>query len=275
MKELTIEEIRKVSLDILKDVHDFCITNNIKYTLQGGTLLGAIRHKGFIPWDDDIDIAMPRPDYDKFIRTYQSKNGYKVFSRELPDGNDVYLAFSRICDMERTLVDDSLFPWIGRDTGVWIDLFPLDGAEDDIEECKRHIKKLESLWQWCNRKRMAKVSFSQLSGIKEKSKMLIRRFVTNFVSDKIFMKLITACRECNYESTHYYSNFAYQYYGIRERHRKEVLNNTILLSFESYCFCVMEGYDEALKEKYGNYMQLPPVEQRVRQHDLNKYYWKD
>ena len=75
MKELTIEEHKKLALDILIDVADFCEKNGIRYFLAYGTLIGAIRHKGYIPWDDDIDIMIPRPDYDKFLKLYSDKSG--------------------------------------------------------------------------------------------------------------------------------------------------------------------------------------------------------
>lgn len=101
MKEMTLKEIQAVSLEILKDVHMFCLKNDIKYTLQGGTLLGAIRHNGFIPWDEDIDIAMPRPDYERFCQTYASENGYKLICRH---NSECYVMYARVCEMEKTLV---------------------------------------------------------------------------------------------------------------------------------------------------------------------------
>ena len=72
MQELTLKELQQVSLDIIKDVHSFCVNNNITYSIAYGTLIGALRHKGFIPWDDDVDIVMPRPDFERFCREYRS-----------------------------------------------------------------------------------------------------------------------------------------------------------------------------------------------------------
>lgn len=91
MKEMTLREVQLFELDILKDVHEFCMANHINYSLAYGTLIGAIRHKGFIPWDDDIDIVMPRPDYDRFCRTYKSQAGYEIFS---PIQGNSYLGYT-------------------------------------------------------------------------------------------------------------------------------------------------------------------------------------
>ena len=84
-------------------------------------------YHGFIPWDDDIDMLWRRPDYDRFVHTYQSDNGFKVFSSERQGGNSVYLAYARVCDMNSTYVRAETFPWSDFKTGVWIDVFPLDG----------------------------------------------------------------------------------------------------------------------------------------------------
>ena len=97
-KKLSLDEIKSNSLQILKLVHDFCVANNIKYSLAYGTLLGAVRHKGYIPWDDDIDIMMTRPEYERFCNTFKMK-GLSLHRHQ--NDPDCYILFARVCDEEK------------------------------------------------------------------------------------------------------------------------------------------------------------------------------
>jgi len=141
MKELSLDEIKQISIDLLQDMHEFCIEHNLKYSLGFGTLIGAIRHMGFIPWDDDIDIMMPRPDYEIFCRTYVSKHGYELVA---PCKKGCYISYARICEVEKTLVV-SPAAWHSTPSGVWIDIFPVDGAPDDenlMKSIYQDVKKI-------------------------------------------------------------------------------------------------------------------------------------
>ncbi|MBQ9636512.1 MAG: LicD family protein [Prevotella sp.] len=275
MREMTTADIQGVSLDILRDVHQFCVENDIKYTLQGGTLLGAVRHRGFIPWDDDIDIAMPRPDYERFIHSYQSKKGYKVISRELPNSKNVMVGYARICEMEKTYVDTSFIPWTDEKTGVWIDLFPLDGAENDLNAFKRRIKRMKFTLFQVNTLRTVHNSFSDVSGYKKKVNLFIKKIVAPFCSIHAIDTFIEQCKKMSYDEANYYSNLSFLNYGIRERHRKDVLEETMPIPFGEEHFFIMKGYDEALRDKFGDYMALPPKEKQIPAHGFNRYYWVD
>ena len=271
---MSVKDIQSVSLDILRDIHLFCVDHDIKYTLQGGTLLGAVRHKGFIPWDDDIDIAMPRPDYDRFIHTYLSSKGYKVFSRELLEQkNDVFIAYARVCDMVKTYVDDALSYWSNAKTGVWVDVFPLDGDFEDIEESKKRLNKIKGYWKIGVRKRVALRPLSSATGWYKKVRLIIKKAIAMVTSFSAIDKHIELSKSVSFGSTGYYSNLAFLSYGIRERHRIEVLRDRQLVPFEGDLFYIMNGFDEALREKYGDYMTLPPKEKQIRAHGSNKYYW--
>lgn len=137
---LTMEEIHAIIFEIMKDVDVFCRKNKIKYTISAGTLLGAVRHGGFIPWDDDADLFMLREDFDRFVATYKSDKYHLIYKT---DNSEEFLAsgYAKICDPS-TFVEThhSLAKF-----GVFVDIFPLDGVPEDEKECKDYMHKVISL----------------------------------------------------------------------------------------------------------------------------------
>ena len=130
-------------------------------------------------------------------------------------------------------------------------------------------------WAQGNILRSAHNPFPPITQFVKFCHMTIKKIVVSFLSYSAIDKHIKECQKVKYQDANFYCNLAFMRYGIRERHRKKVLENIVLAPFEKDTFYIMQGFDEALKEKYGNYMQLPPEEKQVRGHDYNKYYWKN
>lgn len=270
MNKMNSKDIHKISLEILKDVHEFCIEHSINYTLFGGTLIGAVRHNGFIPWDDDVDIAMPRPDYDKFVKGYNSRNGFELFARERQRDN-VFLAYARVCDLKKTFVDTAKYPWSKYQTGVWIDVFPLDGMPNDVTLAKQRTRKANRLYRLTSRARSIMATTNIKGGLIRCSKNLVWRLILPYY--KKWDKLIRVCKEVSFETSDYYANLSFGGYGFKEYCTKEVIEHYVAHRFEDCEFFIMQGYDLALSSKYGDYMTPPSLEQRVGSHDYD-YYWQ-
>ena len=144
MKAISLDELKSIQLDLLQKTADFCENNGLRYFLCGGTLLGAIRHKGYIPWDDDIDIAMPRQDYDRFVKIFNHpENYYQVVNLET--NAEYAYAFAKVYD-NRTILKELHYP--GDTFGVYIDILPADGVKDAAQ-----IKKIMLLHKILNTKR--------------------------------------------------------------------------------------------------------------------------
>lgn len=270
MRTMSCHDIQTVSLDILKDVHSFCEKNNVHYTLFGGTLIGAVRHNGFIPWDDDVDIAMPRPDYERFIHSYKSDNGFLLLCREI-QRKDVFLPYARICDTRNSFVDTRKYLWSNYTTGVWIDVFPLDGMPDDRRLAQRITDNANRIFDVTCKARGMLTLINREKGKMMSFKKLLCQIAFPFFNR--WDNLIRLCKRIDFDTAECYSNLSFGGYGIREYCSKEVLNEFILHKFETCELYIMKGYDKALTEKYGDYMTPPPVSERKGTHGYD-YFWK-
>ena len=274
MRKMSLEDVHEVLYDILVDIHEFCVENNIMYSLGGGTLLGAIRHNGFIPWDDDIDIQFSRPEFERFIHSYHSKRGYRLFSRELPGCEDVGVAFARVCEMERTYVDTGLSPWQKCPTGLWIDIMPIDGAPSDETVARKRIKKMTFYWRLAVLARARfSIPFSSAKSLKMRIRLITKKTLSRLIPSNIIVKYIKMCQKYPFETSDYLANYTTMQNGFREWQPRESMDRFVLHKFEKGEFYIMEDYNTSLSHLYGDYMKLPPVEKR-RSHDLNNYYWK-
>lgn len=275
MRPMTLEDVHKVLYDILVDIHEFCVENDIKYSLSGGSLLGAVRHNGIIPWDDDIDIQMSRPEYERFIHSYKSKRGYQLFSRELQGCEDVGIAFSRVCEMEKTYVDPGLGPWRKDSTGLWVDILPMDGAPSSENMARKKISRMYFFWRLTVLARAKfRISFRSAPTVKLKLRLIGKKVLSHFIPEDIVPRYIKMCKEYDFEKSTYLANYSTMQYKFREWQPKKTMNSFVLHKFEDGEFYIMEDYNTSLSHLYGNYMELPPVEKRVA-HEINSFYWKN
>ena len=279
MKLLTQKELQQESLKILKEVHAYCKANGIRYSMAYGTLLGAVRHKGFIPWDDDIDIVMPREDYDRFCREYKSDR-YELFcSARQPDA---YVAYARVADMRDT-ESRTYIPWNGtvQDQGVRIDVFPLDYAPDTEEEQYTQQKLFCFVYEMSNRVRKAFVK--KLPGMPLKFHLKRIAHGPRFNRRVVRQNAIQMAQWLEYmmrrlcaTPTKHFSQYACPDRQIREWFDVEDFTNLIELPFEDTAFCAPANYDKVLTEWFGDYMQLPPKkDRRWRSLDYIRLFWKD
>ena len=266
MIEVSLNDLKKISLGILESIHQFCIDNNIKYSLAYGTLIGAVRHTGFIPWDDDIDIIMPRIDYERFIRTYNNgQNVYRVVDISIDDSYPY--AFAKVED-SRTIKNE-----LGYDKiGVCIDVFPMDNFPDSIKKGDKHFRayrRMRNLQDIKNMKwRKGRSWYKNLFLYVSKFLLLgypLRKMIKE--SNKI-------SQQYNEAKTNKLFSFVGGSYGRKEIVPNNIFDNIIELEFEGKCFNATANYDELLTILYGDYMQLPPGEKRVTHHNFQAY-WKD
>ena len=279
MKEISLDEMKKIQLDILVDIANFCDNNGINYYLSGGTLLGAIRHKGFIPWDDDIDIMMPRNDYKKFVHTYVNKK-YKVDSIEID--KKCSNRYARVNNINTVLVGS----WKEeKEEHVFVDIFPIDGMPDN-KFTQKFIFFRQSILINIHLATMLRYTVSNRYNDRNAGFLNWKKYIRTLIkfimvftvgktSSKFWAKIINNCaQKYKFEESNYVACLVSGQNGSKELVHRKTYDNKIKVEFEGKEFWAPIGYDNYLSNLYGDYMKIPPKEKQVSHHDFTAY-WKD
>lgn len=255
----TLQRLKDTEKEILDQVVDICEKHSIEYYLAGGTLLGAIRHNGFIPWDDDIDIVMPRGEYERFAQICKQELSEKYFLHDKNSDPLYWWAFTKV-QKNGTLFVENISKNVDTHHGIWIDIFILD-------ECKKNdgfLTKLRSITAF-----YATSILATRRGLHEKVigkgvsivYALTRPFSIKFLSnlrDKILSM------QNGKKGANYYASFASKYGYKRETYKKEDFYPPQKAEFCGRLYNVPNNYEKILEGVYGaDYMQLPPEDQRL------------
>ena len=264
MKEISLEESKKIELDILLTVADFCDKNNLTYFLAYGTLIGAIRHKGFIPWDDDVDITMPREDYDKFIATFN----HEYIKAVVPGTPMSKHSFLKIIDT-RTVKKEPCLKYSAGFLGIDVDVFPIDGAPSDEAEYDKWYDELMEVYK------SFVLSAQSLSTKYLKHSIKLALLKLKLKKPAYYLEEAKKLHgRYPYKASEYVAAVESPYNSKKNRVPKQYYTGSVDVEFEGHTFRAPICYDKLLRSIYGDYMQLPPEEQRVTHH-TNKVYWKD
>lgn len=272
MSQIVVEgELRKqwneCITDVLRFYIELCKKYGLRYYIAYGSAIGAIRHKGIIPWDDDIDVVMPRPDFERLKEICATVDMGKYELIGPHDYPNYYLPFAKMCNKETTLLESEEFHCV---IGMYIDIFVYDGMDDDINVARQYLKQYCKYW---NRFTVAS-SFYSWKKIKSKLKR-------GEIKDLIHYWLL--CLNRNYFRKRFLSKLqnivhAYDYdncktiikyppgYGDREVIPKTMIEESIEVPFETLNVSIQKNYDALLRNYFGDYMQFPPEEEQHSNH---------
>lgn len=238
MKKLNLDEIKGIELSLLIEFDKLCKKNGLYYTLCGGTLLGAVRHGGFIPWDDDIDVYMPFEDYIFLLRNFPEDDKYAILNWRLQD--DCAMTFSKIIDCDTYLIHDRWFPYLYV-MGCYIDIFPLGGypgEESSIRQKWEYDERMDAKWNY----------YYLMKNMKDREDCR-----EEIVGKKFSISFDSA----------YMVGAMHRIMQKRWAVNRRVFSETIKIKFEDDEFSAPIGYDEYLKTRYGDYMKIPSKEKRI------------
>lgn len=262
--EISNDEIRKIELNILQDVAAFCKNEKIRYYLAYGTLIGALRHKAFIPWDDDIDIMMPRDDYDRFVKTYKSSSKEKIYTVSDGYNQQVKTIYAKVYDTTTLKFEEGYDYSKLAPTGVDIDVFPIDGLPKSNVIYSLLMKWISFL------NRLFAISVRPLHGTKQKR--IIKGIITK-IGQGTYCRLINrSLKFFPYERAKKRGMRVFIFPNEDDRHDATVFDGSVEAEFEGNTYPIPVGYEAYLQRIYGDWRTLPPISEQITHHKNSCYY---
>lgn len=260
LTKMSEEDIKRVSLQILTEFHHFCEENGLKYTLFYGSLLGAIRHKGFIPWDDDIDVAMPRDDYNFFV-THFSNDKFSVV--DCFSNKDYYLPWAKMFDKRTLKIEQTPHKSY---IGLNIDIFPIDFVND----YNSYLVKRGKIKKTIKRLVLSNTSYKT----QKKAYKRILLYFLNILLRRHSNKWAQRINNAMINDGHSSFSTSNGIFCPDEKYffKTNIFAHLSLLPFENNCFYCSDDYDIILKTHYGDYMVLPNKSNQKTHHNFESYF---
>jgi lipopolysaccharide cholinephosphotransferase len=266
--------MKAMELGILDAFDEYCREHGLTYWLFFGTLIGAIRHQGFIPWDDDIDIVMPYQDHRRLIDLHNQgiclQAPFRLSANALIGAVPNLTVFSRIYDDRAHLQRNYVIPSLRLDEGIWIDIFPLCGTFDDKRQKAYHQRlHFAHVMEYLS---VNKFRFSNLQTniVNRIARTIIRlcmcvpaRLMGYRHWLSTFDTLLTQGPELEATGSCFVAPYAYRIFQTRD------FSQTRMVPFEEKRYPIPSGFDSLLKTEYGDYMQLPPQDKQISDHDVD------
>ena len=270
-RKIGVEEMRRIQLDMLDALTSFCDAHGLTYYLSGGTLLGAVRHKGYIPWDDDIDVNMPRPDYErlKALSGCRLNDHLEIASPEGPIEHST--SFPRVCDTRYVLLShakDGKSPYY---TNLFIDIFPIEGLPTNLKRVRLHYYRTKAM---ITMRKLAyfKGPLSGKPGFFKAARYVARPFARLFGYRFWNRRLLKLAKKYKYDECAYVGVVSGYVHTMEEYIEREGYGTPTKVEFEGKTYNAPANTDKYLSNLYGDYMKLPPAEEQVAHHfDIWEY----
>ena len=270
----TKPELRDIQLRLiamLQFFHEYCEDYHLRYYLIGGSMLGAVRHNGFIPWDDDIDVGMPRSDYDRLSALFSESGKFVLETNHSTDEN-YFFPFSKLYDTSTTLIENKKHQLV---RGLYIDIFPLDGCGNTKRESVFWTKRIG--WKLLLLKLLNSPDKKERGFIKNLGIQIVRLLPAPIVNkNKLKRQIEKLCKKHSFDTSEY-AGAIVGAWGVREIMKRQWFGEPKLYTFESIQVYGVQMYDEYLYKLYGDWHKYPQEVKRVPHHDyilldLNKPY---